>query len=74
MSLGGPGPISGEAARIGLTHDQIVEAEAHEAAVSRAALDEEELRELEHAEYYPDEPALAPPRPRSFLDRLLRRR
>jgi hypothetical protein len=56
-------------------HDQIVEAEAHEDAVSRAALDEEELRELEHAEYYPDEllPAPAPPH-RSLLDRLLRRR
>lgn len=69
----GPGPITGEITRQGLMHDQIVEAEAHEDAVSRAILDEEELRELEHAEYYPNEPVPAMPRHRSFLDRLLRR-
>ena len=64
----------GEGDRIGLTASQIAEAKAHEAATSRAALDEDELRELEHAEYYPDEPAApAPPVRRSLLDRLLRR-
>ena len=65
--------ITGEGDRIGLTQDQIIAAEAHQEAVAQAALDEEELRELEQAEYYPDEPAPAPRPHRSLLDRLLRR-
>jgi hypothetical protein len=69
----GRNSITGEGDRIGLTQAQIAEAEAHQAAVARAELDERELKELERAEYYGEAPAAAPRR-RTWLDRLLRRR
>ena len=46
-----PGPIQGEAQRVGLTSDAATG--AHTAGrEDRARLDEEELRALERAEYY----------------------
>ena len=48
-------------------------------AVEQASLDEAELREIEHADYYPAVPAapdpVGPPAaaPRTFLDRLFQR-
>ena len=73
VSAMGRNSIAGEGDRIGLTQPQIIEAELHQAAMRQAALDEQELKELEHAEYYPDQPLAAPPRRRSLLDRILRR-
>lgn len=79
MTFGGANPITARAALKTLNGDQQA-AEAREAGQSRAALDEAELRELEHAEYYGGEtaqaaPAVAPPaaRRRSLLDRILGR-
>jgi hypothetical protein len=52
----GPGPIGAEAARWGLTADEIAAAGREDVRVEQAKLNEEELRELERPEYY-DEPA-----------------
>jgi hypothetical protein len=70
-----PNPsIVGEAVRNALTSDESRAADAADASTSRAALDEEELRELERTEFYADAPAPAAPAPRrTWLDRLLRR-
>jgi len=77
MALGGGNPISGEAARLALQHDLIEAGRTLKSAESRAELDAEELRELEHAAYYPEaatpDAAPAPVRRRSLLDWLLRR-
>jgi hypothetical protein len=71
-----PGPIGAEAARRGLTADDIAAADREDVRVEQAKLDEAELQELEHAEYY-DEPTAAPttsvvPSPASpgIIDRL----
>lgn len=51
-----PGPIGAEGARRGLTADDIAAADREDVRVEQAKLDEAELQELEHAEYY-SEPA-----------------
>ncbi|MGH2513766.1 MAG: hypothetical protein ACRDGQ_13915 [Candidatus Limnocylindrales bacterium] len=58
MTFGSGGPIAGEAARRGLTADEVAAAGREDVRVEQAALNEEELKELEHAEYYA-EPAVA---------------
>jgi hypothetical protein len=69
---GGPNPtIWGEATRRALGTSEADAANAHDASVEQAALNEADLHDLEQAEYYPDEPPA--PAKRSLLDRLLRR-
>jgi hypothetical protein len=73
MAGPGPNPIAAEAARKALTPDQRA-ADAHDASVERARLDQAELRELERSELYGETPqARQPSRLRSILDRLFRR-
>ena len=68
----GPNPsIGAEAARKALGASQEQAANQREASDEQAVLNEAELQELEHEEYYPDE--LPAPAKRSLLDRLLGR-
>ncbi len=71
--MGAPPPgIAAEAARQALVRDD------GSASDDRSALDEEELRELEREEYYPDEAkaqdAVPSPPKAGLLDHLFRRR
>ena len=74
MSWGTNPSISGDAIRKALGPD-----EPNGQSEQQAALDEADLRELEHAEYYVATPALteaapaAAPTRRTILDRLFRR-
>ena len=75
---GGPNPaIWADAAGKALGESQTHAADAHDLSAEQAILDEAELHDLEHAEYYPapaPPPAVPPsPAPRSLLDRLLGR-
>ena len=75
MAFGRGGPIVGHAIIKALGRDQETRAGARDAAVDRAALDEEELREVEYASMglpLPVHP-MEPRRRRSILRRLLRR-
>lgn len=76
MTLG-PGPISGWAIIKALGRKREDAAQAAEASENRAVLDEEELRELEEAEYEAVSPVHTPSQPparrRSLLGRLLGR-
>jgi hypothetical protein len=65
-------PIAAEAARKALTTDPIADAADRSTQVT-AALDAQELQELERAQYYGDRQAPAPAPRRGFLRRLLRR-
>jgi len=68
----GPNPsIGAEAIRKALGASQEQAANQRDVSDEQAVLNEAELQELEHAEYYPDEPP-APAR-RSLLDRVLGR-
>jgi hypothetical protein len=69
-----PGPIQGEAQRLGLTSDAATEASTA-GREERARLDDEELRALERAEYYGGvDPVPASVSPSGgFLERLWRR-
>ncbi len=70
MTFGG-GPISGEAARRGLLSDEVAAAGREDVREEQVILDEQELKELEHAEYY-SEPAVpaAEDAPAGLLARL----
>lgn len=68
----GPNPsIGAEATRKALGASQEQAANERDVSEEQAVLNEADLQELEHAEYYPDE--LPAPAKRSFLDRLLGR-
>jgi hypothetical protein len=68
----GPNPsIGAEATRKALGASQEQAANQRDVRDEQAVLNAADLQELEHAEYYPDEPAA--PAERSFLDRLLGR-
>jgi hypothetical protein len=70
--MGSPPPgIAADAARKALLAGEAAAASHNDAAAEQAVLDEADLQELEHTEYYPDEPPA--PAKRSFLDRLLGR-
>jgi hypothetical protein len=70
--MGSPPPgIGAEATRKALFAGEVAAANHNDVAAERAARNEADLQELEHAEYYPDEPHA--PAKRSFLDRLLGR-
>jgi hypothetical protein len=72
----GSGPITPWAAIKAFGRKREAAAEAIEASERRAALDEEELHELDEAEYAavaPTHHIAAPARQRSFLDRILGR-
>ncbi len=77
MTFGGS-PFAPEGIRKGLGPDHVAAADAS-AQQTRDALDEAELRDLERTQYYSEAPAVvedAPPatmRPKSIIDRLLRR-
>ncbi len=77
---GGPNPsIAGEAIRRALGAPEADAAHQHDVVAEQATLDEAELREIEHADYYPV--AQAAPHPvgppaaaaRTFLDRVFGR-
>jgi len=76
-------PIAADITRKGLVENDRQDAIHNDASASRAALDAEELRELEHSLYYtaatlPADPAGTMPAPssarRSLIDRIFRRR
>ncbi|MBI2776184.1 MAG: hypothetical protein HYX57_02795 [Chloroflexi bacterium] len=75
MTFGNNGPIVGHAIIKATGTEREASARAHEAAASRAALDEDELREVEYAAMglpLPHRETSSRPR-RSILRRLLRR-
>ena len=75
MTYQSGGPIVGYAIVKALNRDQERKALDHDAAVSRAALDEEELREVEYEAMglpVPERQTAPHPR-RSLLSRILRR-
>ena len=69
-----PGPIQGEAQRLGLTSDASTSASGA-GREEQARLDDEELRALERAEYYGEaDPSSASPSAEiGFLERIRRR-
>ena len=75
MAFGRGGPIVGHAIIKALGSEQEASARAHDAAVNRAVLDEEELREVEYASMGLPLPTREPqPQPkRSMLRRIFRR-